>query len=285
MQGELVRFKTRDGLNLQGLLFEPKAKTSKVLVHVHGWVGNFYENLFIDPISESVLEKNIAFLSFNNRGAGIVTEFLRTNKRENIGGSLEIFEECLLDIEGALNFLQKRGYTEMILQGHSLGCQKIIYYQHNKKDKRVKGLILIAPVNDAEFVSKKLFNKSKYENSLKIAKDMIQEGKAQDPVPKWMQYYPMLSANMFLQVSDPNSISGQILDYSRKLTELKDIRVPILAIFGSKDDFQIQPADKLHIIQNVTGCDILLIKNSNHLFSSCEMKLAENISKWILRKT
>lgn len=285
MQGKLVRFKTRDGLNLQGLLFEPKAKTSKVLVHVHGWVGNFYENPFIDPVSESVLEKNIAFLSFNNRGAGIVTEFLRTNKRENIGGSIEIFEECLLDIEGALNFLQKRGYAEMILQGHSLGCQKIVYYQHNKKDKRVKGLILIAPVNDAEFVSKKLFNKSKYENSLKIAKDMIREGKAQDPVPKWMQYYPMLSANMFLQVSDPNSTSGRILDYSGKLTELKDIRVPILAIFGSKDDFQIQPADKLHIIKNITGCDILLIKNSNHLFDSCEMKLAENISKWIVRKT
>ena len=285
MQGELVRFKTRDGLNLQGLLFEPKAKTSKILVNVHGWVGNFYENHFIDPISQSVLEKNIAFLTFNNRGAGIVTEFLRTNKRENIGGSLEIFEECLLDIEGALNFLQKRGYTEMILQGHSLGCQKIIYYQYNKKDKRVKGLILIAPVNDVEFVSKKLFNKSKYENSLKTAKDMIREGKAQDPVPKWMQYYPMLSANMFLQVSDPNSTSGRILDYSGKLTELKDIRVPILAIFGSKDDFQIQPEDKLHIIQNVTGCDILLIKNSNHLFSSCEMKLAENISKWIVRKT
>ncbi|MEK0337625.1 MAG: hypothetical protein QQN41_09355, partial [Nitrosopumilus sp.] len=129
MHSELKRFKTKDNLELQGLLYEPKQKSLKAIIHIHGWVGNFYENLFIESIAKSALQKNIAFFTFNNRGAGIVTEFLKNKKREKIGGSLEIFEESIFDIEGAIDFLQKKGYTKITLQGHSLGCQKVVYYQ------------------------------------------------------------------------------------------------------------------------------------------------------------
>jgi len=98
MHSELMRFKTKDNVELQGLLYEPKQKGVKAIIHVHGWVGNFYENLFIDYIATSALKKNIAFFTFNNRGSGVIIEFLKNNKREKIGGSLEIFEETVFDI-------------------------------------------------------------------------------------------------------------------------------------------------------------------------------------------
>ena len=285
MPSELIRFKTKDNLELQGLLYEPKQESVRAIIHVHGWIGNFYENLFIDSFAESALQKNIAFFTFNNRGAGVVTEFIRNNKRERIGGSLEIFEESVFDIEGAIDFLQKKGYQEIILQGHSLGCQKIVYFQNNKKDNRVKGLILSAPVNDAEFVSKKLLDKSKYEKSIKIAKEMIQNGKGQDAVPDWMQFYPLLSANMFIQVSDPNSTSGRILDYSGELIELKNIEMPILAIFGSEDDYQVEPAEKLELLKNTIKCTVSLMKDSDHWFTSHEDELAKKVLDWITKNT
>ncbi|MFH0875730.1 MAG: alpha/beta fold hydrolase [archaeon] len=283
MQSELVRIYTKDKLELQGLLFEPKIKSSKAVVHIHGWVGNFYENRFIDKISAYLLEKNIAFLTINTRGAGIITEFLKNKKKEKIGGSLEKFEESIYDIDAALDFLTKRRYSEFILQGHSLGCQKIVYYVFNQKDIRIKCLVMLAPVDDAEFASS-LFNKKKYNEAIKIAKDMISEGKGQEPVPQWMQYYPMLSANMFIQVSDPTSTSARIIHTNGKLSELKSIKIPILAVFGSKDDYQKNPNDKLKALEEKTKCETLLIKDANHWFSGTENLIASEICKWILNK-
>lgn len=283
MHYELIRLKTKDNLELQGLLCEPSKKASKAIVHVHGWVGNFCEDRFIDQISESAFGKNIAFFTFNNRGAGIITEFMRNNKREKIGGSLEIFEECSFDIESAVDFLHERGYKEIILQGHSIGCQKIVYYLHTKKDKRIKGLILLAPVDDVGFVTRKLYNNSvsRYNKSLKTARNMSSDGRGQNPIPKWMQIYPCLSANMFIQISDPESASGKIFDYSGDLTELRNINVPVLAVFGSIDDYQENPTDKLEIIKEINGNETILMQESNHWFAGHEDELAKNVVGWV----
>jgi len=284
MKCELIRFQTKDKLELHGLLSEPSASSTKAIVHVHGWCGNCYENLFIESISSAVVEKNIAFFSFNNRGAGVVTEFKKGDKKVSIGGCLEIFEECIQDIEAAIDFLEQKGYTEIILQGHSLGCQKISYYMSNKKDKRVKAIVLLAPVNDVDFVQKLIPDKEKFEESIKIAHDMVKKGKAQDSVPDWMQFYPQLSANMFLQIADSNSASGRMFDYTGKLDEIKKIDVPILAIFGSKDNFQPDTEKKLDILKKQTKCETILIENVDHWFAGNEKELANSISEWVLVK-
>jgi len=285
MHGELIRLKTRDNLELQGLLCEPSKKASKAIVNVHGWVGNFYENRFMDHISEEAFGKNIAFFTFNNRGAGIITEFMRNNKREKIGGSLELFEDCVFDLESAVDFLHERGYKEIILQGHSLACQKIVYYMHTKKDKRVKGLVLLAPVDDVEVVTGKLYNNSvsRYNKSLKTARKMNSEGRGSHPVPKWMQIYPCLSANMFIQISDPESASGHIFDYSGDLAELKSLTIPVLAVFGSIDDYQPNPADKLEIIKRINANKTILMQESNHWFAGHEDELAKNVVGWVTK--
>ena len=38
------------------------------------------------------------------------------------------FTDCLLDIEGAINYAKEKGYKDIILEGHSYGCNKVIYY-------------------------------------------------------------------------------------------------------------------------------------------------------------
>src|SRR6266852_8465867 len=108
LTGEITRIKTEDGLELQGIFYEPQEKSDKVVIHIHGWTGNFYENVFLDNIAHACVELGYAFLSFNTRGAGFVQEFLkkRDNKAEyvKIGGSLEMFEDCLVDIKSAIAF-------------------------------------------------------------------------------------------------------------------------------------------------------------------------------------
>ena len=37
------------------------------------------------------------------------------------------------------------GYDEIILEGHSYGCNKVVYYYTKKKDEIIKKIVLLAP--------------------------------------------------------------------------------------------------------------------------------------------
>lgn len=61
---ELVKFKNRSGLFLDGLYFYSPMNCC-VVINVHGSFGNFYSNAFIKIMAESYNKKGINFLSFN----------------------------------------------------------------------------------------------------------------------------------------------------------------------------------------------------------------------------
>lgn len=282
IKGELVRITTEDGLELHGLFFEPRKKTNKVIVHVHGWVGNFYENKFIDNIAKKATFSGFAFLTFNNRGNGIVTDLIKRNKSKveykRIGGSLEKFEDSILDIKAAVDFLNKLGYQKFVLEGHSLGCQKVTYYKYKTKDQRVRGLILLAPVDDVAYTKERLGNK--YEESLKLARKEIK--KKNQVLPEWMEFYPMMTTEKFLDIADPNSVPGRLFHYNGNLNEVKSVGCPIFSVFGSKDDYQQKPKDKLTTLKaEVDSCTIKLIENSGHGFVGFEEELASVVGEWI----
>jgi len=278
------RITTKDGLELHGLLFEPNRRTNKALIHIHGWVGNFYENKFIDYIAKEVASKGFSFLTFNNRGAGIINDFIKRDKSKvsyaRIGGSLEEFKDCVFDIKAAVDFLSKKGYEKIALQGHSLGCQKATFYKYKTKDKRIRSLVLLAPVDDVAF-TKNTF-KNKYKEALKIAREMVKRGRDNNPVPKWMAFYESLNASMFLNVADPESASGRIFDFSGKLKEIKNVNCPVFVVFGSKDNYQANPEEKLNILRkNVENCNVKLVKNADHGFIASERKLSKLIANWL----
>lgn len=284
LKGELIRITTKDGLELPGILFEPNRKIANALIHIHGWAGNFYDNKFIDFIAKEAVKNGFTFLTFNNRGVGFVTDLIRKGKSKfeyvRIGGSLERFEDCVIDIEAGISFLNDRGYQNIVLEGHSTGCQKITYYKFKTHDKRVKGLIELSPADDIAVVKKLLGDK--YEKALKLAKKMVKEGKGDNPVPRWMSFYPLLSAKTYLNVSDPKSSSGRIFDYSGKLKEIKNIDCPVLVVFGSKDKYQINPQEKLRILKrNIKNCGTKLFQNANHWFVGFEDELSRLIGKWL----
>lgn len=281
---ELVRFRTKDNLELQGLLFEPEEKTKTVLVYVHGWTGNFYENVFIDYIAEAAVKNNLAFLTFSTRAAGFVKEFLEKKGMRTryikIGGSLEKFEDCLKDIGAATKFLEKRGYERFILQGHSTGAQKVAYYVLKKQDKRVKGLILMEPTDDPPIVRR--FLGDRFDEAVKYAKDRVNEGKPLEPMPAWLPFGVQLSAQKFLSMSDKNSEEGRLFDYYGSIEEIRKLDCPILVVFGSITEYQERPEEKLMILKKaLKNCKTKLFINANHWFFGLEKELGKTISEWI----
>ncbi len=283
LRGELARIETKDFLELQGLLFEPGKKSSKAIIHVHGWTGNFYENKFLEFIAKEAVLKGFAFLTFNTRGAGHVQEFIRQkgSKPEcvKIGGSLEKFEDCLTDIEAAINFLEKRGFDRFVLQGHSTGCQKAAFYMLKTKDRRAKGLILLEPTDDPSVSRRFLGNR--YQEAMEIARKMVKEGKENAPMPEWLPFGVMLSAQKFLSMSDPNSAEGELFNYSGELKKAGQIDCPVLAIFGENTEYQEKPGEKLELLkEKMQNCETKLFENTNHWFYGREAQLAKTICQW-----
>ena len=158
MKTTLTRFESTDGLQLNGALFEPALPTDKIIVHVHGSGGNFYENKFLDSFAETYTQNGYAFLPFNNRGSGFIRDFRKRNDWITIGNENELFADCVFDIDGAVNFAKQRGFSEIILQGHSLGCNKIVFYasQRNFKGR----LFLLAPCDVVELSTLKALSRT-----------------------------------------------------------------------------------------------------------------------------
>jgi len=290
MRGEFERVITSDGLELHGLFVEPEGKSSLGIVHIHGLAGNFYENRFIDRVADTAIAHGISFLTANNRGRDYVSDFLcQTDEGltyRQIGGVYEIFEDCLLDLDAWIGFLTSRGITRIILEGHSHGALKVTYYLYRNPRSEVVGLILLSPSDDFALQRRELG--PRFEEALRLAQDMIAQGRAGDLMPKDLFHYPV-SATTYYDMFRPDSplklFNLAETDTSR-FEALGSISIPTLAIVGSVDEaFVGEPRDylsrmraKMKGVGDFTG---RVIEGSPHNYLGYESTLAGLIGEWL----
>jgi pimeloyl-ACP methyl ester carboxylesterase len=285
MKGELIKFLTKDNLILHG--FFSKARNKKAILYVHGLSGNFYrayKTNMIEDLAKAANKNGLNFLSINTRGtetiSGINKKVGKKHKLIVTGATYERFEDCIYDIKGAIDFLSKRGINQVFLVGKSTGCQKSTYYLMKIKDRRVEGLILIAPADDKNYQKK--FLKKRYNESIKICEKLIKNRKGNELMPKWSYDMPV-SAQRYHSIV--KRTEGDVFDYNKKkLKGISRIKVPILVIFGSKEEYAvIKPKKMFEIIKNSSKarCDTLLIKRADHSFAGHMNILLKGIFKWI----
>ena len=133
-----IDFLATDGLKLNGLLYESNQKTDKVILSVHGMSSNCLKNRE-DILSKCMNQNNIDYFCFNNRGSELVRYIqkdINGEKEKLLGGTTyEDVLEGYEDIVGAILKLRELGYKEIYLQGHSLGCTKIVYTYNELKEE------------------------------------------------------------------------------------------------------------------------------------------------------
>ena len=282
MNQELVRIMSIDEIEQPGILFTPKNSTDKIVIHVHGLNGNFYENRFLDTLAKSYTDKNYAFLTFNNRGRDFITELHKGNDFIIIGGSLERFKDCLLDIEGVINWVKEKGYKEIILEGHSYGCNKVLYYYNNKKDESIKKIVLLAPC-DIPSAGKKFLSEEEYQIAKEESTRLVNEGKgnelidfsvmANGKIAAGTYHYDFLPGgeNDFIRYADGKNGKSEVLN---------SIDIPVLVIFGDVDECVLtQPIDIVmsYLNNNINDCDIQVIKGADHSYTNRYEQLREII--------
>lgn len=142
---------TKRGVVLNGVLFRnQKERTSDtVMIAITGIHGNFYSNPFYYNIGDTLNGGDIDFIyaQTNNAFSEIPTVNIRTGKKETIGSWNERFSYTDDDLDAYITFAEQEGYQHIILGGHSLGANKVIYYLSRNHDKRVEHFFLLSPAN------------------------------------------------------------------------------------------------------------------------------------------
>lgn len=285
MKQELVRINSIDGLELPGILYTPDIETKKIVIHVHGLSGNFYENRFLDYIARSYTNNGYAFITFNNRGKDYITELLKENKTVIIGSSYELFEDSTLDIGGIVNWVKEKGFNEISLEGHSYGCNKVVYYYDIRKDKSIKNIILLAPCDIAkEF---EIYLGDLYNSTIEKAKKLVKSNKGQELIDFSVFANGKISAKTFYTDYLYNSKSD-IFRYREKNSKseiLSKIDIPVYIIFGDEDeDVLTQDKDVIinYLNKNINNCKIELLQGANHMYDGKYEELATIVGKYKL---
>lgn len=273
MKQELVRINSIDGIEQPGILYTPNENTNKIVIHVHGLSGNFYENRFLDVLAKSYTDKNYALLTFNNRGRGFISELLKGNDFTIIGGSLERFKDCILDIEGVVNWVKKKGYSEIVLEGHSYGCNKVLYYYNHKKDDSIKKIVLLSPC-DIPSETKEFLSEEEYKIAKEESTKLVSEGKDNELIDFSVMANEKIAAGTYYNDFLPNGENDFIryVDGKNGKSEiLSSIDIPVLVVFGDIDECVLtQPIDvvKEYLNNNISNCNIQIIEGADHSYTN-----------------
>lgn len=275
-QGYLVKFLSADNYTLEGFLKHSKKNVDHralMILHIHGLHSGWSSSTGLSLFD---LKENVFLI--NTRGAEMASSIKNTKKQYlTVGSAFERFEDCVNDIFGAMEFLKSQGYKKIILSGHSTGCQKIIFNQLEKKNKEIVGLILLAPADDLN-LNKKMFG-SLFSKKLKAAKSINYLA----PQP---EEFNLLSGKRFWEQNKPSSIEGNLFNYTKELTHLSKITLPILSIFGREEQYAIiKPQlmlDKIKAHAKHPASEAHLI-SGDHSFSGFHTELTCHIQKWITK--
>ncbi len=294
-----LEFRTPDGLDLPGLLYEPDQKTDVVAILLP---GNGSTSIFKSPkygavYSKYLNEKGIAYFPFDNRGAHIINKLNKTvseeTQRLKYGCAYELIKECIFDIDGAIEFLKTLGFKTFYLIGGSTGANKICVYNYYKPENPVSKYVLIGGGDDSGFTYSQI-GKEKFELILKECQQKILEGKGADLAPTdWMGFYSYQSIFDTLNPDgDYNifpfyeSLNGLKISSKVLFREFKSINKPTLVLYGENDEYCYGKVPRIvellkHKTTDPSNFTFKVLNGCDHGFFGHEETLVEAIANWL----
>lgn len=290
MNGELVRIKAEDGLELVGFYAAPDGPaTRRAVLHTHGLAGNFYENRFVSTVARAVVEKGLSFLTYNNRGHEYRSDnLLGEGARVEFvlgGASYDVFEKCLLDIGGCASFLRERGHSEIYFEGHSLGTNKTVYYLAERRDPRAAGAVLISPPD--MFGLREQALEASVDDVVARARRSVTEGEAETLIDTGY-VVPFSAATIVSVYGDREKTDvfpfrhGRAGDYSM----LASLRLPLLVTFGTVEEAVTVPVKDAAALtreraSSAPKVEVLVVDGANHVYSGFEETLARAVADFV----
>lgn len=285
-RGELITIQNDQGLQLDGILFSATGSDCTV-VHVHGSCGNFYSHKFIRVFAAIALRNNVNVVSINMSGHDSLAEgYFDDGRFPYVGGAVVDFEMCVSDICAAVGFCRNLT-SRVVLQGHSLGCDRVLHYLRSTGE--IEECVLLAPCDSYQL------------QSLWIAPELVEEQIARLEVHRnvgepleWLPskeygvrqgegwtYAIPITRRALLSI-----MKGPPFEMLR-LSDPAEFRLPVAALvhIGGADALQTWPAAEMfdYLRARLAKLNELWIPQADHMIGGCEEIVADHIVRWIRR--
>src|SRR5579875_981791 len=257
---ELIRIEAEDQVALNGLLWEPQRASDSLAIMVPGGTTGaaLYPAHDYSPLASGLTERGYAFLL--------------TNMRASYNNAYAEYSEAVKDIAAFVAYAKSRGYERIAVMGISLGGPRVAQYMAERNDPAVKAVVLMASIPSPYLeyqIRSSEADKRRLENTLQHARELVAQGKGQQPVA-YDDWFPggvsvMGTAKSLISFfgapSDASAPSS--VKYGPK------IKVPALVIHGDKDELALPPnAQKIY--DSLTASpqrDLVWVKGASHYLS------------------
>lgn len=297
MRIEKVYFKSIDNLNMIGLLHLPEKdkKVDTVVISMHGITSNCLKYRE-DVLARMFTDIGVAYFAFNNRGHDIINTYdkITDDDMHFYGSGAENIYDSYYDIKAAILYMQRMGYNNIILQGHSMGCTKVVYsyneFIENHEDSildSIKGVILLSMV-DIPTALKKILDKS-YKKVISYLQLLNKKGKGDRLIILDANTPPIKPSTILNYVENNEKINFARFGDSRyAFKELNNIKVPLFMRWGNIKELIFQDPKELVEFMNEKikkeDKNISYIKGANHNYTGKEEELGEQLCTWYLKE-
>ena len=271
---------TKDNMRLPMVHYSTIEKDICV-IFVHGMCQTIIDNYFTIVCGNVLSENKIGFLYAHNRGYSIENDILMKNGTYTRCGCMyELFEDCILDIDLAIEKAKELGYKRIILMGHSYGCNKLIYYYYKKRPDILALILASAP----DMIGLQLLRQKDYSILIKEAKENIDNGNPNKLLSNVIEDYMYMSSQTYYNWFNKNSNLDNlpVMGNSSNWYQFESIDIPILTFSGSLETDNYLHLDLLK--DKAKKCDNFeykMIENANHFYHNKEAEISSLILNWI----
>lgn len=275
-----------DALYYRSLTAKGGAGREPVVIHVHGFLGNFLEGAqrFLPPI---LAKAGYSSLSINTRMSAFGLFF-----------GYGIIDDTVPQLDAAVVYLKRLGYTRIILSGYSIGGSIVLRYASQRSDPAkfptLKGIIaLSAPYSNPDSVRKRWDgweSNPSYDEIYRRVKETLKPDPSHTPEDRTMVIYRARGNTLNPEHAELYTyktwwfLAGPEAESAMCYRQITGIRVPVLLIQGTGDeDLRPGEAEDLARLARSSGNDdaSAVYLDSGHDFQDREDELGEAIIKWL----
>lgn len=273
---------TERGVMLNGVLFRPEKKKTAdtVMIAITGIHGNFYSNPFYYNIGDTLNKDNIDFIyaQTNDAFSEIKTVNVKTGREETIGSWNERFAFTDEDIDAYLDFTEAEGYRHIILAGHSLGANKVIYYLSRHHDKRIEHFFLLSPANLTYMMS----GVTDWEK--RVIREQVEQGDGEKMLPFPFMGWVDCIANTAYDWQFSGLLNNVHTAKDGDFSQAEKITHTGALLVGTYDNFT--DGDPSEFLRNLnshmpaaTKNDLIFIEKTGHTYQMKQQEVADKILK------
>lgn len=271
---------TKRGVVLNGVLFRQneKKESDTVMIAITGIHGNFYSNPFYYNIGDTLNTGGIDFVyaQTNDAFGQIETFNVHTGNKETIGSCNERFSYTDEDIEAYLAFAEEEGYQHIILAGHSLGANKVIYYLSRHHDPRVEHFFLLSPANLTYMMS------GVTEREKQIIKEQVERGDGDKMLPFPFMGWVECIANTAYDWQFSGLLNNVHTAKNGDFSQAKEVTHTGALLVGTYDNFT--DGDPSEFLRNLNAHmpaaeqnKLIFIEKTGHTYQMKHQEVADDI--------